>query len=613
MISIRLITFVLSLTLVSAVDALAASTASLMAAKELVQRLKVAESQDWLHLIQYTKRTLGGVSSEITSSSSFFAIDGDSNPESELLATLDAMFSPLPLTGNADNHPRCKFIARFEYLDDLVSFPQSIRNIECLKFKQWVNIQDIDSISLVFASGYFKNPASFYGHPLLKFNSASHAGSGLLDISINNGAIVPNNENPVVYMIRGIFGGYDAAFSDTRYYRLNHSYSESDLRDLWNYQLNLTEKQKRRVIYYSWELLGQRFRYKFFRNNCGYFLEDLLQYALGKRISPRSRLYTVPANTFFNIMQAKNGDQPLVSNVSRTPSRHSRLNENYLRLDKTAQSAVHEYLTTQIISASFSQQQQRQIIDTLSDYYSFLISKTDGGSEKDLLVAQRTNLYRLRLALKSHESSLSEKQARSSLISSTPPHAGSRPSLARLSLIHNSELGEGVQLRIRPVSYDLLDLDQGHVANSTLNMFNIEATSINGKQRLTRFDLVNIKTLNISRTGLAGDGGLGWGLRFGLERANNSCINCILGQLSVSAIKAKQLNSRLTVYGQAEVSYHSSFENGSFTATSTLAAVAKPFYGWKTQLVAGQKYSIDGDTKSEAILRWENRFGNNPN
>jgi hypothetical protein len=125
--------------------------------------------------------------------------------------------------------------------------------------------------------------------------------------------------------------------------------------------------------------------------------------------------------------------------------------------------------------------------------------------------------------------------------------------------VHNAEFGEGARLRLRPVSYDRLDLDEGHVANSTLNMFNIEATSIDDKLRLTRFDLVDIKTLNITHTGLPGDGGFGWGLRFGVERANNSCNSCLLGQLSVSGIRAKQLSTKVTVYAQAEVSYHSSY------------------------------------------------------
>jgi len=215
---------------------------------------QLSQKPDWLHLMQYINRVFGSPSSEIKSTNSFFANDGKRNPNNELNATISAMYEPVSLYGSSDDHPRCKFIARYDFLSQYINFPNSINSIECVKFKQWLDLTTLDSISLVFASGYFKNPASFYGHPLLKFNSGNES-SSLLDITINNGAIVPPNENPIVYMVKGVFGGYKAAFSDTKFYQINHNYSESDLRDLWEYQLDLTPEQQRRVVHYSWELL----------------------------------------------------------------------------------------------------------------------------------------------------------------------------------------------------------------------------------------------------------------------------------------------------------------------------------------------------------------------
>ena len=51
------------------------------------------------------------------------------------------------------------------------------------------------------------NTASMYGHLLLKFSdSDNHKSNNLLDNSLNYGAIVPNDENPLVYVLRGVFG-----------------------------------------------------------------------------------------------------------------------------------------------------------------------------------------------------------------------------------------------------------------------------------------------------------------------------------------------------------------------------------------------------------------------
>lgn len=590
----------------SPINSSAQINAGLELAIETAITQKLHKQPDWRHLMQYIYRALGSTFSEIKSKDSFFASDGSKNPESELKATITAMFQPVSVFESADEHPRCKFIARYEFLSEFIHFPTSINTLECIKFNQWMDLDQLESVSLIFASGYFKNPASFYGHPLLKFNAGNNSASNLLDITINNGAIVPPNENPIAYMVKGVFGGYEAAFSDTKFFQLNHDYSESDLRDLWEYELDLTEEQNKRIVHYSWELLGQRFTYQFFKKNCGYFLEDLLQYALKKRISPKHKVYTLPATTFFNLVNTKVDGRPIVKRITRTPSRHNRLYEKFLDLsDKERNIVTHFVKTSQLLSAD-SETEELRAIDTLIDYYTFLISKSDNPKKNQASISKRISLYRSRLSLKKTKIIWPEN------ITTTAPHTGSKPTLLQVGLIYNSELGEGVRLRLRPANYDLIDLDDGHVPNSTLNMFNIEAVSIGGKQRITQFDLVNIKTLNISRTGLPGDGGLGWGLRVGAERVEKSCIDCLVAQASGSIIKGLQVNERLSVYSELETTYHSNFEGRSLKVNATFGAVGFILPSWKSQVILGQRGYIDGDNQTDTLFKWRNRFGGSP-
>ena len=147
---------------------------------------------------------------------------------------------------------------------------------------------------------------------------------------------------------------------------------------------------------------------------------------------------------------------------------------------------------------------------------------------------------------------------------------------------------------------------------STLNMFNIEAVSFGSKQRLTRLDLVNIKTLNISRTGLPGDGGLGWGLRVGAERAENDCLDCLVAQASGSAIKGYKLSSDWSIYGEAEATYHSNYQGRSLRVTGFLGVVGLIGPQWKSQIVLGQRSYLDGNKQTDTVFKWRNRFGNNP-
>lgn len=580
--------------------------ATLDEALQTADQQELYKEKDWQHLIQYTPRLLNAFASEIKSKYSFFSKDGATNPKAELDATLKALYET-PLGIDPDEHPRCKFIARYEFLKTHLNFPESLDNFSCPKFESWLDIQQVDSVSLIFASGYFRNPASFFGHPLLKFNQKGRDSSSLLDITINNGAVVTPNENLVTYVVKGVLGGYEAAFSDTQFYQLNHSYVESDLRDLWHYELNLDEQQIKRLVYYSWELLGHRFTYRFLSNNCGYFLEDLLQYALGKRLSPRNRVYAVPATTFFNLVKAENNNQKLVKSIHQVPSRHSQLFEKYSALSETELSALEQYLDTDRLPDELEALSKVRVIDTLTDYYSYLSARTKNENTKKDLSITRSKLFGLRLSLTKKDIAWPKVE------SSTAPHTGSRPSLLRVSALYNSELGSGLKVRFRPASYDLLDLDGGHVPDSKLNFFNIEAISIGGKQRLTRLDIVDITTLNLSRTGLPGDGGLGWGLRFGLERANNECIDCLLAYAAGSAIKAKRLAKNWTVYAQGEVSYHSTFQSSSLGINPSIAAIGHISPYWKTNLVVGKRFFLDGNRSDESIVKFENRFGKNPN
>jgi len=69
---------------------------------------------------------------------------------------------------------------------------------------------NVSSVSLVYATGYLGNPASYYGHVLLKINSDGDTQTALEDQAINFGAIIPDNEGMVSYILKGLMGGYES-------------------------------------------------------------------------------------------------------------------------------------------------------------------------------------------------------------------------------------------------------------------------------------------------------------------------------------------------------------------------------------------------------------------
>lgn len=563
--------------------------------------LELHESEQWHSLLLYQSSVFGRLRSEIRSPESLLAEHGRRDSQAELEHTIRAFFRPAE-EGQENEHARCRFIARYEYLKTQLALPDSIEQINCSHFKAWLDIEQIESASLVFASGYFRNPASFFGHPVLKFNRAG-AGSSLLDLSLNNGAVVPDNENPIVYVLKGVFGGYESAFSDTRYYQLNHSYAESDLRDLWHYELNLSKQELARLIYFSWELLGHKFTYQFFSKNCGYFLEELFSYALGERISPVNRFYSVPATTFINLVKTDQGGSSLVRRIHREPSRQSRFREKYLALSEDERAQVKGHVKGAQIE-NLETPSQLRVIDTLVDYYSFVQVRAKQQTEKQALAVTKTKLFAKRLSLTKTDDAVWPQQ-----LSSQPPHVGNPPTLLRMSALHSSEFGGGLKLRLRPASYDLLDLEGAHARDSRLNMFNTEVGLIDDKLRLLRFDLVDVETLNLTDSGLPGDGGLGWGLKIGIERASLDCLNCQIAHVSGSIRKGRRLSDRWTAYAHGEATYHSSFEGSNGRARTALGLIGELTPTWKSHLRLGRQFQMGAEQSQNTMIQWDNRFG----
>jgi hypothetical protein len=197
----------------------------------------LAESSAWRNLLHIPA---GSSRSEIENHSFFLAEDGRTNPLAELHATIALLQQPHT---DDSEHPQCQYPARFFWLQQQ-GLLEDVAPASCHEFHEWAETAQLRSASLIFADGFLGNPASFYGHLLLKNNAGSDAfTSDLLNNSMNFGAAVADTENPVVYILKGLLGGYQATYSASHFYRYNLNYAEAELRDLWDYELNISFEQ----------------------------------------------------------------------------------------------------------------------------------------------------------------------------------------------------------------------------------------------------------------------------------------------------------------------------------------------------------------------------------
>jgi hypothetical protein len=494
---------------------------------EVAKKNDLGVNAVWLKLLRYphTGKDVTRYESEVISEDFFLSNTGQTNPESELEATLKAIFSPSPAI--QDDHAQCRFRGRYIWLKRMIGFDGEPK-VDCAEFNKFSSAGSVGSVSLVLATGYLGNPASYYGHVLLKFNSQKfEANNGLLDESVNFGAIIPDGTDPVSYIFKGVTGGYEGGFTHIQYYFHNHNYGENELRDLWEYELNLSAEDVELVVAHAWEMIGKKYQYYFFRKNCAYRIAEIVEAATGLQLVPESRPYTVPQALIQNIAQqiVSNGDS-LVKKVSYHPSRQSDLYAKYRELSAIETRAVELLVEdTDNLKAksylSLSMAQRQRVVDVLLDYYRFYLA---ADTEDESLLSQRN----------SYQDILKERFSLDSALSSqvvsrpVPPDGGREPSLFRFGLSHQSRQSVGALVHLRPAYYDALDAGPGHVKYAHLSMLETELTVSSGNAKISYLDLVSIESVSPGITRLPGDRGESWRLKFGFERQAVECSSCLV-------------------------------------------------------------------------------------
>lgn len=508
--------------------------------------LNLAHHPTWLKLVHYERDVFAksGVRSAIHKGSFFNADSGRIDPVAELVSTLSAFAKTT--RGNDDQHAQCRFPARYLWLKKTLRFSSTaIAPVQCPAFDEWTMGNTVESISFVYATGFLGNPASYYGHILLKFNSSKYKQrSNLLDVSVNYGAIIPENEDPFSYVIKGVFGGYDGGFSHIRYYFHNHNYGELELRNMWEYELNLDQREVDFVIAHAWELLGQRYTYLFFTKNCAYRMAEVLEILDNIDLIPANPVFTLPQAVLQNLVQNSRNGNPLVRSVKFYPSRQSRLYARYESLNASEKHVVQQ-VSEDIKALSSSEYQnlpissKQVVLDALLDYYQFTkvseaLSENEAENYYQLVLKER---YRLPPG-----GEVIVPVVRS-------PDLGRRPTMARVGFVFNRALGSGLSLRARPVYYDALDADSGHVLDSALSMGEVRLFAQDDRLVLQKLDFLKIESVNSMTTGLPGDGGRAWILRIGLEQQNLDCQDCLSMRMEGGVGSTFRLHSKVQAGG----------------------------------------------------------------
>jgi hypothetical protein len=549
------------------------------------QLSSLAADPTWIKLVHYeaASGSATGLRSAVKSESFFLdAQDGPTQPEAELRATLEAIAAP-PATPPDDQHAQCRFPARTLWLRHKLAEAQAIPEVECPRWRAWAGNQQIGSVSLVLASGFLGNPASYYGHTLLKFNTIpSRRLTALQDPSVSYGVIENGTDDPLTYIVKGIFGGYDGGFSEIAYYFHRNQYGEIELRDLWEYELDLTPDEVTFVAAHAWEVLNRRYQYFFFRRNCAFRMAEIVQVVDGVNITPEDRPWTIPQATLQEAArQVRPDGRPLLKSVRYAPSRQTRFYASYGALSKDEAAVFFELVNKPEALAQPAYQHlapasQRAVIDATIDYHQFIADAAQRSSGKlhPVYAAALAERYRLPPAPKTADATPPE-----------PPHIGRRPGWWQAGWLGGTQEGNSAFVRIRPAYYDPLDANQGHVPYSGLSMGDVRLKTDGQHIKLDQLDLLVISSANPGVTGLAGDRGNVWQLKAGVEPVKPGCTGCMTTRLQGDIGMGRHMGRGMLVALRVGGALQSrQMDQGPAFVKAAASLIWRPNLTWGTQL-----------------------------
>lgn len=212
--------------------------------------------------------------SEIDDENFFLSPTGKTDPKSELEATITALLGE---THFDDNATACRFPARKAWLEERLEM-KDLPSVTCKKYDLIVERLAPQSVTLVFPAAHINSPASMFGHTFLRINSKYK--SSLLAYAINYSALASaKTENPTIFAIKGLTGGYYGEYSLLPYYEKLKEYRDAEQRDVWEYDLDFDQNETMRMVRHIWELNKTKSHYYFFTENCSYNMLWLMELA----------------------------------------------------------------------------------------------------------------------------------------------------------------------------------------------------------------------------------------------------------------------------------------------------------------------------------------------
>lgn len=516
--------FLLVLIFVAPGMAAANATANDLVAR--AQNMQLVTDPQWLALLHINRGGIlrGRGRSYVDDPAFFLSPRGNEDAAAELAATVQALFPDAGMDADTDEPDaktsasvaaRCRFVARYRWLAARLDQPLPDFAAQCPEYTAWRSPLQAAQVTLVFPGSYLNSPSSMFGHTLLRIDPpAESSPSVLLSWAVSFGAEVKPADNSILYIWKGIGGGYPGLFMVEPYFAKIQQYGRMENRDLWEYPLSLTATETAFLVDHLWELRNTRFDYYFFDENCSYRLLELIEVARPSlQLTMHWRLSEVPVNTIRGVAVAG-----LSGKAQLRPSSEQELRARIATLTDAEQDMALALFagTMRTDAADFIALPRARQAAILATAYAQIVYRSRKTTGRNAVLATRSMEFLRAL------NGTGEKPA-APVAQPPPPEAGHR---TRRITLGGGRLGSGdisdnaadfTVIGFRPSYHDLLDPRTGYLHGAELEILDTEIRLDGaGNVKLERLDVASVFSLSPHDRFFRS---FSWRVRGGIERA----------------------------------------------------------------------------------------------
>ena len=447
------------------------------------------ESPKWIRLLHYKKNIFGNYVSQADGNSFFLHEKGKTSPEQELKKSIE-VFGETLTPGN--DHPICRFPLRYKWLNEQLGMPWKATFSGCTNYIEFFSKLAAKRASIIFSSYYLTNPNTAFGHTLLRLSRYDDRNeTEMLDYGINYAAI-PDETNPFLYAVKGLFGGFRGEFAAVPYYYKVREYSDFEFRDIWSYDLKFSMREVLEMVDHIWELGSTYFDYYYFNENCSYHLLSILEVARPSLdLTSHYTVYSIPADTIRLLEQ-----EDLIEKGKRRESTYSRLIRlsRNLKEDelKTAKDIANHPGNVKNLVAGLDNNVSARILDVSMEAFDYFNS--DKILKDDLKTKEAKAFI---LTARAENPVITNTENIELAKESDSPATSHAPTRFTLGEKYYDKQGLSTRFEFRAALHDLLDPPAGSLQEAELEMGKIsfEYREKNFKDPVFLFDSVTVLNL----------------------------------------------------------------------------------------------------------------------